>query len=528
MFKVFRGAHPRPSTLEEAKNPMTLSRSAVGALLGASILAALAPAMPSEAAALPTAPHGLLVAAPAVKDLTIRASDQRVEAGKALDYVFTVESAAPSSVGSYQTWGFASGLPEGFTLAQVDKNAGTWRLATTRELKAGEGPFTLELKFYDGFGTAAKRITVSVGKALEASALDLLLDQDSPFPAGTKIFTATGGSEPYAVSITDNGGISDLVISPDGTAAGTAPSPGSVVVAFTITDAGGASRALKARVTSRDTRPPLIEAAETIDAMKGEPFTAPVKVSDNWSVPVVSLDPASTEGVSLRGFMTGSGPGSLEGRIDRVGEFTATIRAVDSVGNASSRSVVIRVKGLSDLAAPSCAPRSGYAGDEAVSAPMDFGEGESLPDKSVFSLPGEAPSGASIDPASGLLTWAIPEDFPASEVKIPVRVDYRDGTRDELECRVLVKKAQALVPLVPAEPIDPPRPSGEAPKADGASKVEAAPKSAAAGSGAAEKAPSRTPVKLAATGAHLGIALGAGAALAAGAALLLRRRPAKA
>ncbi|WP_407826406.1 LPXTG cell wall anchor domain-containing protein [Schaalia hyovaginalis] len=35
-------------------------------------------------------------------------------------------------------------------------------------------------------------------------------------------------------------------------------------------------------------------------------------------------------------------------------------------------------------------------------------------------------------------------------------------------------------------------------------------------------------MKLAATGAHLGIALGAGAVLAAGAALLLRRRPAKA
>lgn len=512
---------------------MTLSRSAVGALLGASILAALAPAMPSEAAALPSAPHGVLVAAPAVKDLTIRASDQRVEAGKALDYVFTVESADPSSVGSYQTWGFASGLPEGFTLKQVDKNAGTWRLATTRELKAGEGPFTLELKFYDGFGTATKRITVSVGKALEASALDLLLDQDSPFPAGTRIFSATGGSEPYAVTITDNGGIGDLVISPDGTATGTAPSPGSVEVAFTVTDAGGASRALKARVTSRDTRAPLIEVAEAVDAMKGEAFSAPVKVSDNWSVPVVSLDPGSTEGVSLRGFMTGSGPGSLEGRIDRVGEFTATIRAVDSVGNASSRLVTIRVKGLSDLAAPSCAPRTGYAGDEAVSAPVDFGEGASLPDKSVFSLPGEAPSGARIDPANGLLTWAIPEDFPASEVKIPVRVDYRDGTRDELECRVLVKKAQALVPLVPAEPLDPPRPSAEAPKtdtaakSDAAPKADAAPKNAATGSGTGGKASSGARVKLATTGAHLGVMFGAGGALAAGAALLLLRRPSK-
>lgn len=522
MSKVSRGAHPRPSTLEEANNPMTLSRSVVGALLGASILTALAPAMPSAAAVLPTAPHGPLVAAPTVKELMIRASDQRVEAGKALDYVFTVESAAPSSVASNQTLSVFSDLPSGFTLKQVDKNAGTWRLTTNRQLKTQEGPFTVKLKFYDAYGTTEKEITISVVTPLKASAMDLLLDQDSAFPAGTRIFSATGGSEPYTVRIDDNGGIGDLVISPDGTATGTAPSPGSVDVAFTITDAGGASRALKARVTSRDTRPPLIEAAETIDAMKGEPFTAPVKVSDNWGVPVVSLDPASAEGVSLRGFMTGSGPGSLEGRIDRVGEFTATIRAVDSVGNASSRSVVIRVKGLSDLAAPSCAPRSGYAGDEAVSAPVDFGEGESLPDRSVFSLPGEAPSGASIDPASGLLTWAIPEDFPASEVKIPVRVDYRDGTRDELECRILVKKAQALVPLVPAEPIDPPRPSGEAPKADGASKVEAAPKSAAA-----EKAPSRTPVKLAATGAHLGIALGAGAALAAGAALLLLRRPSK-
>ena len=222
---------------------MTLSRSAVGALLGASILAALAPAMPSEAAALPSAPHGVLVAAPAVKDLTIRASDQRVEAGKALDYVFTVESADPRSVTSYQSL-FSAGLPEGFILKQVDKNAGTWRLATTRELKAGEGPFRIPLSFTDAYGRAQATITVTVGKALEASALDLLLDQDSPFPAGTKIFTATGGSEPYAVTITDNGGIGDLVISPDGTDTGTAPSPGSVVVAYTITDAGGASRAL--------------------------------------------------------------------------------------------------------------------------------------------------------------------------------------------------------------------------------------------------------------------------------------------
>lgn len=512
---------------------MTLSRSVVGALLGASILTALAPAMPSAAAVLPSAPHGPLVAAPTVKELMIRASDQRVEAGKALDYVFTVESAAPSSVASNQTLSVFSDLPSGFTLKQVDKNAGTWRLTTNRQLKTQEGPFTVKLKFYDAYGTTEKEITISVVTPLKASAMDLLLDQDSAFPAGTRIFSATGGSEPYTVRIDDNGGIGDLVISPDGTAAGTAPSPGSVDVAFTVTDAGGASRALKARVTSRDTRAPLIEVAEAVDAMKGEPFSAPVKASDNWGVPVVSLDPASVEGVSLRGFMTGSGPGSLEGRIDRVGEFTATIRAVDSVGNASSRLVTIRVKGLSDLAAPSCAPRTGYAGDEAVSAPVDFGEGASLPDKSVFSLPGEAPSGARIDPASGLLTWAIPEDFPASEVKIPVRVDYRDGTRDELECRVLVKKAQALVPLVPAEPVDPPRPSGESPKtgtsekSDAAPKADAAPKNAATGSGTGGKASSAARVKLAATGAHLGVMLGAGGALAAGAALLLLRRPSK-
>lgn len=188
---------------------MTLFRTALPTLLGAAaallVTVSTAHAAPAAlvvpAATAVAAPSAVRAATPTVDELTIGATDQYVEAGSALNYVFNVASKGPSTVGSSQTWDFASGFPSGFILREVNKDAGTWRLATTRPLNAGEGPFSITLRFYDGWGMANKTIKITVVEPLEVTANDLVLDQDLPLAAGTRIFTATKGVAPYQVSI---------------------------------------------------------------------------------------------------------------------------------------------------------------------------------------------------------------------------------------------------------------------------------------------------------------------------------------
>ena len=58
-----------------------------------------------------------------------------------------------------------------------------------------------------------------------------------------------------------------------------------------------------------------------------------------------------------------------------------------------------------------------------------------------YELGAGAPQGASIDPTTGVVTYAAPADQPAGEVTIPVVVKYEDGTEDTATAKATVSAA---------------------------------------------------------------------------------------
>lgn len=118
------------------------------------------------------------------------------------------------------------------------------------------------------------------------------------------------------------------------------------------------------------------------------------------------------------------------------------------------------VDSVASALVPAYEPTEAQPGQPAVSEEPTFtgGSGETVdaPEGTTFALGDDAPTGATIDPETGVITWTPGIDDANRTVDIPVIVTYPDGSTDDAEARFEVASlASILTPSYPETPAIP-------------------------------------------------------------------------
>jgi large repetitive protein len=240
-------------------------------------------------------------------------------------YSFALQVAGvPSST----SWEVTSGaLPAGLTLSKEGTISGT-------PTAPGSSSFTLKATGVEvNFGPTrvdSRQFTINVLQPLSARISRSTAEARTPFRA---TLTASGGQPPYAW--TASGLPAGLSIGSDGTISGVPSRAGSYSVTATVTDADGATRNVAVRLV---VNPRLAIATKSLPAASaGRAYRATLKArggveGKRWSAKL----PA--------GLKLNMATGRISGVARRSGTFRVKVVVRDSLGAASTKTLVLRIR----------------------------------------------------------------------------------------------------------------------------------------------------------------------------------------
>lgn len=149
------------------------------------------------------------------------------------------------------------------------------------------------------------------------------------------------------------------------------------------------------------------------------------------ALPGMSID-SQTGTVTWTPVLSQSGPNPVQ------------IRARDAAGNVRDQEFIVTVNGAPTLGA---IDDRTVVGGEAVSFTATITDPNSSGDTHTFSLDSGAPTGASIDPATGAFTWTTPTGGSQFEFEITVRVTDSGGLTDTETFIVTLESSPILDPI---------------------------------------------------------------------------------
>ncbi|SDL85008.1 Rib/alpha/Esp surface antigen repeat-containing protein [Corynebacterium mycetoides] len=253
------------------------------------------------------------------------------------------------------------------------------------------------------------------------------LPAPSPVPAGTT-FAAGEGTPPW------------VTVNSDGSITAAPPLDAEVreyTFPVTVTYADGTADTIAATVsvTAADTslHAPVYQ---TKNAPQGQTTTVPAPRDPNGDE-----EPAGTTyaaGSDTPTWVTVNPDGSLTLRPDtsvQPGPVTFGIEVAYADGSTDTAPVTVNVVNPNEPVYPA---GDATQGQTYVSEPPTNASGAPLPAGTLFSLGAGAPATATIDPATGVVTWPVRSDQPVGAATIPVVVAYPDRTTAQLSVVVNV------------------------------------------------------------------------------------------
>jgi Putative Ig domain len=244
-------------------------------------------------------------------------------------YSFTLQAGGTTATTS-TTWELVGGsLPAGLTLAPNGVISGTPNApgSSTFTVRAtGAAPFV-------GNRYHTRELTLTVAQALSATLSGTLAE------VGVRVrstLVAAGGQGPYtwAASSLPPG----LTLGTDGTISGVPTRAGTYTVAARLTDAGGNTVNVEARLVIR--AHVRITTSRLKNAVARRAYRARIAVRGG----VGGLRWAITRGALPRGLRLGVTTGTITGKASRAGTFRVTVRVRDALGATSTRRLVLRVR----------------------------------------------------------------------------------------------------------------------------------------------------------------------------------------
>lgn len=242
-------------------------------------------------------------------------------------YSATLET---SGIPSNTTWELAGGaLPAGLTLSKEGVISGT-------PTAAGSSTFAVKAtgvaKDFTGTRVDTKQLTLNVVAFAARSARP----QAEVGIRFRSTLVGSGGQAPYTWAAT--GVPAGLAVAADGTISGKPTRAGSYAFAATLTDASGASASVQVRLV---VRPRLaISTRRLHTASKSRAYNAKIGVRGG----VAGLRWTLAGGKLPSGLRLGGRTGTISGVPRAAGAFRFTVRARDSLGATSARTLVLTVR----------------------------------------------------------------------------------------------------------------------------------------------------------------------------------------
>jgi hypothetical protein len=242
-------------------------------------------------------------------------------------YSATLET---SGIPSNTTWELAGGsLPAGLGLSKEGVISGT-------PTAAGSSTFTVKAtgiaKDFTGTRVDTKQLTLNV-VAFAARSARSQAELGIPFRS---TLVGSGGQAPY--TWTAAGVPAGLAVTPDGVISGKPTRAGSYTLAATLTDATGASASVQVRLA---VRPRLAIATRSLrTGAKGRAYKVKIRVRGG----VAGLRWTLTGGKLPSGLRLAARTGTISGVPRTAGTFRFTLKARDSLGATSIRTLVLTVR----------------------------------------------------------------------------------------------------------------------------------------------------------------------------------------
>jgi len=214
----------------------------------------------------------------------------------------------------------------------------------------------------------------------------------------------------------------------------TAVNPGVYHITFTVTDSLERT-ATSGSIAIEVNAPPVIAAINDVTSNEQLPIALPITVTDQGAV-TLSLAGAPPSGATLQtngqtsnnGTVTTTGtflwtPSELQGP----GTYTILIKATDAAGLSTTIPFQVTVNEVDSP--PTFNNPSTIDVRQGTTTQVQFKatDPDSPAQQLVYSLDPGAPAGAQIDPATGVLTWAIPNQYALGPVALTVRVTEVGG-----------------------------------------------------------------------------------------------------
>jgi hypothetical protein len=243
-------------------------------------------------------------------------------------YSAKLESAGIKSNVAYEVT--AGSLPAGLTLAPDGTISGT-------PTAGGSSPFTVQgsAESLDpaapGTRIDSHQYTLTVGAALSASLTRRVAEVGIPVRSG---LVASGGTAPYVW--TPNGALpAGLVLNADGSLSGAPSRAGSYTLTAHVRDASGGARDIQVSLVVHQRL--VITAKRLPSAGAGHAYRARIATRGG-------VAPLQWSGKLPRGLRLDPQRGAISGTAPRAGRFRVTVRARDSLGAVSTKSLVLTVR----------------------------------------------------------------------------------------------------------------------------------------------------------------------------------------
>ena len=336
------------------------------------------------------------------------------------------------------TWSLSVDAPSG---ASIDP--GTGQFTWTPSEEQGPGVYTFFVRATDSGApprTAAERIRVTVEERNRTPVIDPILaasiSEGSPYsfqvvasdpdvPANTLVYTLGSGAPKGASIDSSTGGFSWTPAESDG--------PGEYSFQVIVTDSGSpaisSSQSMVLRVIEVD-NPPVFDPLTPQQAVEGRLFTYTVHAVDGDTPPAEILYSFDK---SPPGATIDSTTGEIQWtptELDGPGNFVFVVRATERSGGLLSEARSFGVAVAESNTAPVLAPiqdviaKDGTLVQFAVTASDTDLPGQTL----TYSIVSGGPAGASLDPASGMFSWVVPDDtLPSTNVVTIAVVDNGPG-----------------------------------------------------------------------------------------------------